>query len=91
MSAARVRESVRRRSGGRCEARVECNGARAVLFHHRKRRAQGGRDTESILLHLCDPCHRFVHDRPALAYALGLLVHSWEDPELVAVHMGSFA
>lgn len=78
-----IRVSVRLRSGNRCEARVECNGDQAVLFHHRKRRPHITADTEAILLHLCDACHRWIHTNPAKSYALGLLVHSWADPETV--------
>ena len=35
------------------------------------------------LLLLCDEHHRAVHAAPALAYALGFLVRSFDDPALV--------
>lgn len=77
----RIRSAVRLRSRGRCEAQVKCAGERAVLFHHRKR--AGRVDSESNLAHLCLACHLWVHDNPAKSYVLGLLVHSWADPEKI--------
>lgn len=83
MSARSVRVQVRLSSGNRCQARVECNGAQAVLFHHRKR--AGRIDSFENLLHLCGGCHRWIHANPAKSYSLGLLVHSWADPESIPV------
>lgn len=73
------------RSGGLCEALVACPGHRGVLLHHRKRRAQGGPDTEANLLRLCIACHDWIHANPASSCELGLIVPSWADPELVTL------
>lgn len=48
-------------------------------MHHRKMRSQGGGHTASNLLHLCFPCHTYVHEHPADSYANGWLLHSWDD------------
>lgn len=88
MSARSARVAVRLRSGNRCEARVECNGAEGVLFHHRKRRAQGVVESDANLLRLCDACHKWIHANPAKSYELGLLVPSWADPETIPVRQG---
>lgn len=87
MSAKTIRDGVRLRSGDRCEARVECSGARSVLFHHRKR--AGRVDSHENLLHICDACHKWIHDWPATSYGLGLLVHSWDHPEEILVASAS--
>lgn len=90
MSAQSVRREIRlRRSHNRCEARVECNGAEAVLFHHRKR--AGRVDTIENLLHLCNDCHGFVHANPSKSYSLGLLVRSTDDPALIPWQWGAVA
>ena len=91
MSNTSARKAVRLRSGNRCEARVECNGAEAVLFHHRKRRPHlaGKVDTAAVLLHLCDRCHAWIHHNPQKSYSLGLLVHSWADPDEVPWQWGA--
>lgn len=80
-----VRELVRERSGGFCEARLEgCNG-RAVHLHHRQRRSQRGADIPENLLHVCASCHDAVHRIGERAYRLGLLVRSSDDPAAVPV------
>lgn len=68
-----------------CEARLPgCEGM-AVHTHHRKMRSQGGKDTPANLLRVCLSCHARIHHYPAKSYELGLLVHSWDDPEKVPV------
>lgn len=65
--------TVTARSGGRCEARVDrrCQGA-AHDFHHVQFRSQGGRNHASNLLHVCKPCHKWVHRNIAAAIERGL-------------------
>lgn len=57
----------------------ECWGALEV--HHRKRRSQGGTDELDNLVTLCTAGHMWVHAHPAVSFALGLLLHSWEPVE----------
>lgn len=88
------RKSLAERSGGQCEAQLPgCSGP-ATDPHHRITRKDGGRhgeakersDRMSALLHLCRPCHRWVHRFPAKACDLGLLLKEHQVPsmELVA-------
>lgn len=69
-------EAVRERSKGFCEA--GCSPACSKYgehVHERLRRAQGGSITDADnCLHVCSACHRYIHERPAEAYALGLLI-----------------
>lgn len=73
----RVRFEVVARSEGACEANVEavCTG-RGEHAHHVRRRSQGGPDVADNLLWLCAACHRWTHDNPAAAAAMGLLKRS---------------
>lgn len=52
---------------------------RATDPHEPLTRARGGDicDRDNVLL-LCRSHHRWAHDHPAEAEALGLLVHSWD-------------
>ena len=69
-----VREEVRRRSGGLCEAIIEdsegqhrcCSPGdwRGLQFHHIDPKGMGGRkrkDTEKDLVALCPRCHSARH------------------------------
>ena len=71
-----VRAQVRHRSQGRCEF-VDGGGRRCskagVHLHHVKRRSQGGADTPENLKDFCSADHRWVHDNPEAARALGFL------------------
>lgn len=83
-----VRAAVSRRSGGQCEWDAErvwgpgtfkssalssrC-GARAVHKHHVRMKSLGGTDAPANLADLCSEHHRWVHDNPDAARALGLL------------------
>lgn len=69
---AKVKEAVRRRSGGWCEF-PRCTRA-AVAFHHRLMRSQGGPGTAENCMHLCTSCHTFVHAHPAQSYEEGWLL-----------------
>jgi hypothetical protein len=75
---------VRRRSGGKCEARTQLCTEAGEQVHHRKMRSQGGTNDERNLLHVCLHCHMWIHDHPAEAYERRWLVHSWDTPEEMA-------
>lgn len=75
---------ARRRRGtvqvsGWCAAALPGCQGRAVHPHHRKRRSQGGDDSQRNVISVCASCHRWIHEHPAAAYSRGLLVHSWEE------------
>jgi 5-methylcytosine-specific restriction protein A len=58
--------------------------------HHRKPRRMGGTSRRSInspenLLLLCRACHNRAEQHREWAYAYGLLVHDWAQPEDVPV------
>lgn len=61
-----------------CEARTPACTGRAVHKHHRKLRSQGGTDHPTNLLFTCFPCHHYIHMNPAISYANGWLIHSWD-------------
>lgn len=71
---AAVKALVIKRSGGRCEAGTPVCTKRAVLFHHRKRRSQGGKGTAENALHACTPCHLYLHANLPEAYANGWII-----------------
>lgn len=54
--------------------------------HHRQLRRFGDHSAANLVL-LCGSgttgCHGWVHANPSLAYATGLMVHSWHDPASV--------
>lgn len=82
---AEVVDEVLERSGGACEALISsvCVGT-GQAFHHRKLRRHGDHSAANCL-HVCRPCHDFIHANVEVAYGVGLLVHSWDDPAAVAV------
>jgi hypothetical protein len=55
--------------------------------HHRKRRSQGGGDEPANIIEVPDALHQWIHDHPDQAYEIGLLVHSWEDPEDISISL----
>lgn len=75
----RQRPLVRRRSRGRCEAQTSVCTGRAVHVHHRKPRGRRGSNALVNLLDTCVLCHKWIHDHPKAANAVGLLLHSWQD------------
>ena len=80
-----VRPVIYERAGGVCEVcRV---GIWFTTFeaHHRKLRTRGGDDSPENLLALCSRCHKWVHDNPAEATALGYMVSSWDDPKDIPI------
>ena len=86
-----VKETIRERSGGRCEAMIpsECTGI-ASEIHHRRTRGMGGtRRADTNLpangLHLCRECHRWVTEHPAEARESGWVVRQSQTPSEVRV------
>ncbi len=81
---------ARVRSGGRCEADIVGWCMKwATVFHHVVLRSAGGADTADNLLHICRPCHDYIHANPAAARALGLYGHRTEDGGLETVRANS--
>lgn len=72
-----LRAEVLQRDGGYCEARLECCTFQAVHAHHILRRGQGGQDTYSNLLAVCDACHDWIHANVEASYESGLLLRRW--------------
>ncbi len=69
-----AREKAFTRAGDKCEANwVGCT-QKAVHAHHRRMRSQGGLDTASNLLAVCERCHNAIHANPSEAYELGHLL-----------------
>ncbi len=61
----KVRKEVRERSGGVCEVRVKCNGARAMEQAHITGRKQLNHKTiAEDLLDSCVECHRWLDNTP---------------------------
>lgn len=72
----KAKSEMRHRSQGRCEARTEvCRGS-AVVFHHVLGRGVGGKGRADNGLHLCDPCHKWVHANPKISYERGWMLRS---------------
>lgn len=65
-----VRAVVERRSGGRCEAGTPNCTARAAHHHHIKSR-RAGDNTADNDLHVCGPCHEYIHSHPREAREKG--------------------
>ncbi len=63
---------VRARSGGRCEVALDCCTTWAAQVHHVVLRSAGGADTADNLLHVCMPCHNWIHANPDDARTRGL-------------------
>jgi hypothetical protein len=77
MTEAKARLLVYARSGGICE---RCSQARGAEWQHRKNRSQGGRWSPENGLHLCSPCHRYVHHNVTESQDNGWSVKSCFDP-----------
>jgi len=73
---AAAKEAVRLRSRGYCEVgsvgRCRILGTQA---HHRLMRSQGGGHEVDNLLHVCGPCHDYIHANPEYSYERGWLLH----------------
>jgi hypothetical protein len=61
-----VRNAVKARADGHCEIcgikLLRPEGHNIGSMHHRFKKEYGGLDSLANLLHLCMPCHRWVHD-----------------------------
>lgn len=83
-------EQVAARSLGLCE---KCGAARGEQMHHRQARGMGGskiRNGADNLLHLCEPCHRWVEAHPAAAYESGWKVRRGLEPaDTPVIYRGS--
>lgn len=79
---AEARRLVYARSGGACE---RCDQARAVHWHHRQNRSQGGRWEPANGLHLCAHCHHEVTISPTESEVAGWTVPRGIDPATVPV------
>lgn len=68
---------------GTCEARITgiCEG-RAQHRHHRKLRRHGDHSATN-LISVCFRCHEHIHRNPRWAISYGLIIPSWDDPELI--------
>jgi 5-methylcytosine-specific restriction endonuclease McrA len=68
------------RAGGLCEAKFDgCWGA-GTIVHHRLRRSQGGKNTLTDTMLVCDRCHKHGHAHPAQGYESGFLIKRGERP-----------
>jgi len=77
------RTKIYERSNGYCE-RCEQGLPESWAAHHRKLRAQGGKDEYVNVVALCHQCHNLgtasVHLNPAQAVDAGYIVPGWADP-----------
>lgn len=71
----RAREVVRARSDGVCE---KCGQARAVHWHHRLNRSQGGTWHPSNGLHLCLADHLLMDGANAELFDSGWRIKPWD-------------
>jgi len=62
-----VKAEAERRSGGICEARTPVCTTRATRHHHIRLRRCGD-NSASNDLHVCDPCHLYIHANPEISY-----------------------
>lgn len=83
-----VRAALAARAGGRCECCGTPLPGGDFHAHHRKLRKRGGTDDLTNLVALTPAHHGWVHDHPAAATALGLMVASWDDPATTPVMRG---
>lgn len=62
-----VYQAVCKRADYHCE--YPCCSARNIELHHKKKRSQGGKDTEDNLIALCNTHHVQVHHSPKMFWA----------------------
>jgi len=81
-----MRPLIHQRSEGRCEYPTCDHWAHHV--HHITLRSAGGTNDLSNLLHLCWWHHSYIHDNPADAEAMRLIVRprTWSEIENGALH-----
>lgn len=80
-----LRSEVIARAHGRCDMCGQQLDPDDWECHHRKLRAQGGRDELANLLALHGSCHRVAHHYPAWSYDRGYLVRRGDEPDSVPV------
>jgi hypothetical protein len=61
------------RSAGICEALTPACKRYGTEFHHVLPRSRGGQHEPGNGLYVCAPCHRFIHDHPAISRQAGWL------------------
>lgn len=81
----KARRAVKERDQYRCVAGGCWIGETGGHTHHRKLRSQGGDNSVENLILLCAAHHTAIHGNVELAYQLGYLVRSWDDPALVQI------
>ncbi|MBV9291580.1 MAG: HNH endonuclease [Frankiales bacterium] len=79
-----VEAALQARAAGRCELCGQALQNRCQR-HHRKLRAQGGRDTVTNLVLIHPACHHTVHMNPEWAREHGWIVTSRRNPATVPV------
>ena len=74
-----VAQAVIDRADGSCEVMnfPFCTGT-AGPIHHRK--ISGREHSVSACIHICKPCHDWIHANPAVSYERGWLVKMNRDP-----------
>lgn len=77
-----VAQTVIDRADGSCEVMnfPFCTGA-AGPIHHRK--ISGREHSVSACIHICKPCHDWIHANPAVSYEQGWLVKMNYEPAAV--------
>lgn len=70
---AAMRAQVLDRALGVCEAHTRDCTYRVAHVHHRAGRGVG-RNHPDLLLAVCSPCHRYIHDHPTESYEHGWMV-----------------
>ena len=70
-----VKSQVRHRASGYCE--IPGCMSTIVVFHHIRRRTQGGDGSVGNCLGLCPAHHDYIHANPAESYDRGWLRHGW--------------
>lgn len=68
-----VRNQVRSRSRGVCEAVTPVCTGRAEHQHHKKGRGPH-LNTAALILDCCNACHSYIHSHPAEAYERGWMI-----------------
>lgn len=82
-----VKPVVAERSMGVCEMRGPHCTRWADVYHHKAKRTHPAASLPMFVVHLCDPCHRYVHANPAWSYAEGWLIH-YEEATIAADLIG---
>lgn len=85
----KLREIVWARCGGYCEKCGNPLEADNWALHHRKLKSRGGEDSPANCVALHHWCHNLgtdsVHSRVTEATRRGLIVNSWDNPDITPV------